>query len=65
MTLGICAGLGAMEAAGEGGVGLAVMLPVDQPGPGSADSEKGPGRSADPEKVGERGPPSTEGVSYW
>lgn len=54
-----------MEAAGEGGVGLAMVLPVDQPGPGSAASEKGSGRSADPEKAGEGGPPSTEGVSYW
>lgn len=33
-SLGTCAGLGAMEAAWEGGVGLGVMLPMDQPGPG-------------------------------
>lgn len=49
--------LGAMEATKERGVGLGMMLPMDQPGPRSTDSEKGSGRSADTEKVGEEGLP--------
>lgn len=42
---------GAMEAAQERGAGLGLMLPKDQPGPRSAASEEGSGRSADTEKV--------------